>query len=188
MAIPATIRRWTRKRVLALPPAYGTRFEVVAGELLVTPMPPPWHQIVHQRLSFAITDYLRPLGLIDTLVPLPADISWTKDDLVQPDIFVVAPEDLSLDWKTYKHLRLVVEVLSWPSSRRADCGPKRRLYQAHGVETYWVVDPDEHEVGIWRPGDAEAQIVADTLTWRVTPEAPELRIPLDEIFRAIASF
>jgi Uma2 family endonuclease len=186
--MPATIRRWTRKRVLALPPAYGTRFEVVAGELLVTPMPTPWHQIVHQRLSFAITDYLRPLGLIETLFPLPADISWTKDDLVQPDIFVVAPEDLSLDWKTYKHLRLVVEVLSWPSSRRADCGPKRRLYQAHGVETYWIVDPDEHEVGVWRPGDTEGTTVADTLTWRVTPEAPELRIPLDEIFRAIASF
>jgi Uma2 family endonuclease len=87
-----------------------------------------------------------------------------------------------------KHLRLVVEVLSWPSSRRADCGPKRRLYQAHGVETYWIVDPDEHEVGVWRPGDTEGTTVADTLTWRVTPEAPELRIPLDEIFRAIASF
>jgi len=185
MAMPATIRRWTKELVLALPPAYGTQFEVVGGELLVTPMPTAWHQIVHQRLSFAIADYLRPLGLIDTLFPLPADISWTPDDLVQPDIFVVAPEDLSLDWKTYKHLRLVVEVLSWPSSCRADRGPKRRLYQAHGVGTYWIVDPDQHEVEVWRPGDAEAQVVADTLAWRVTPEAPELRIPLDEIFRRL---
>jgi len=188
MAMPATIRRWTKERVLALPPAYGTRFEVVAGELLVTPAPTAWHQSVHWRLTTALSDYLQPLGLRETMRNTAADISWTKDDLVQPDIFVVAPEDLSLDWKTYQHLRLVVEVLSWPSSRRADRGPKRRLYQTHGVETYWVVDPDRHVVDVWRPGDAEAHVVADTLLWRVTPEAPELRIPLDEIFRAIASF
>jgi len=185
MAMPATIRRWTKELVLALPPAYGTQFEVVGGELLVTPMPTAWHQIVHQRLSFAIADYLRPLGLIDTLFPLPADISWTPDDLVQPDIFVVAPEDLSLDWKTYKHLRLVVEVLSWPSSCRGDRVVKRKLYLHNEVETYWVVDPDRHVVDVWRPGDTEAQIVADTLAWRVTAEAPELRIPLDEIFRRL---
>jgi Uma2 family endonuclease len=185
--MPATIRRWTKARVQALPND-GNRYELVAGELLVTPAPTAWHQGVHWRLTIALTDYLRPLGLIETMRVTAADISWTKDDLVQPDIFVVAPEDLSLNWKTYKHLRLVVEVLSWPSSRRADRGPKRRLYQAHGVETYWVVDPDGHVVDVWRPGDAEAQIVADTLVWRVTPEAPELRVPLDEIFRAIASF
>ena len=184
MAMPATIRRWTKERVQALPND-GNRYELVAGELLVTPAPTAWHQGVHWRLTIALTDYLRPLGLIETMRVTAADISWTKDDLVQPDIFVVAPEDLSLDWKTYKHLRLVVEVLSWPSSCRADRGPKRRLYQAHGVGTYWIVDPDQHEVEVWRPGDAEAQVVADTLAWRVTPEAPELRIPLDEIFRRL---
>jgi len=114
-----------------------------------------------------------------------ADISWTKDDLVQPDIFVVAPEDLSLDWKTYRHLRLVVEVLS-RSSRRGDRVVKRKLYLHNEVETYWVVDPDRHVVDVWRPGDTEAQIVADTLAWRVTPEAPELTISLPEIFRPLA--
>jgi len=186
MAMPATIHRWTKELVQSLPND-GNRYELVAGELLVTPAPAPWHEIVQSRLVVALVDYVRPLGLIDTLFYLPADISWTPDDVVQPDIFVVAPEDLSLDWKTYKHLRLVIEVLS-PSSRRGDRVVKRKLYLQHGVETYWVVDPDRHVVDVWRPGDAEAQIVADTLTWRVTPEAPELHVPLDGIFRAIASF
>ena len=114
----------------------------------------------------------------------PADISWMRDDLVQPDIFVVAPEEVSLDWKTYRHLRLVVEVLS-PNSRRGDRVVKRKLYLQHGVETYWVVAPDRQEVDVWRPGDAEAQSVADTLAWRVTPDAPELTINLPEIFRPL---
>ena len=183
MAMPATIRRWTKELVQSLPND-GNRYELVAGELLVTPAPAPWHEIVQMRLALSLTDYLRPLGLIDTLFPLPGDISWTPDDLVQPDIFVVAPEDLSLDWTTYKHLRLVVEVLS-PSSRRGDRVLKRKLYLQNDVGTYWVVDPDRHVVDVWRPGDAEATTAADTITWRVTPEAPEITISLTEIFRPL---
>jgi len=183
MAMPATIRRWTKELVQSLPDD-GNRYELVAGELLVTPAPTAWHQGVHWRLTPALADYLRPLGLVETMRVTAADISWTPDDLVQPDIFVVAPEDLSLDWKTYRHLRLVVEVLSH-SSRRGDRVMKRKLYLQHGVETYWVVDPDRHEVDVWRPGDAESTTVVDTLTWRVTPEAPELRIELTEIFRPL---
>lgn len=184
MAMPATIRRWTKELVQSLPHD-GNRYELVAGELLVTPAPAPWHEIVQSRLVVALLDYVRPLGLIETLFYLPADISWTRDDLVQPDIFVVAPEDVSLDWKTYRHLRLVVEVLS-PSSRRGDRVVKRKLYQQNEVETYWVADPDRHVVDVWRPGDAEGTTVADTLTWRVTPEAPEVTISLPEIFRPLA--
>ena len=77
---------------------------------------------------------------------------------------VVDPADLSVDWATGKRFRIVIEVLSWPSSRRADRGPKRRPYQSHGVETYWIVDPDRPVVDVWRPGDAEGTTVADTLT------------------------
>ncbi|MEK7667314.1 MAG: Uma2 family endonuclease [Gemmatimonadota bacterium] len=184
MAMPDTVRRWTKNLVQSLPND-GKRYELVSGELLVTPAPAAWHEIVHRRLTFAIGSYLQPLGLIETLFFTAADISWTDDDLVQPDLFVVAPEDLSLDWTTYKHLRLVIEVLS-PSSRRGDRVLKRRLYQQHGVETYWIVDPDRHTVEVWHPGNAAGTAVADTLTWRVTPEAPELRVALAEVFRPLA--
>ena len=119
MAMPATIRRWTKKRVLALPPAYGTRFEVVAGELLVTPMPPPEHQRILGQFLWVLARYLTPLGLAGTVLPGPADISWSDDDLVRPDLFVVDPADRSVDWATFKRFRMVIEVLSWPSSRRA---------------------------------------------------------------------
>lgn len=183
MSMPATIRRWTKELVQSLP-SDGKRYELVAGELLVTPSPAAWHQTVHWRLTLALADYLRPLGLIETIRNAAADISWTDDDLVQPDIFVVVPEDLSMDWATFRRFRLVAEVLS-PSSRRGDRVLKRRLYQQHGVETYWIVDPDRHFVEVWHPGDLEPQVVADVLAWRVTPEAPEVRIALEEIFRQV---
>ena len=184
MAMPATIRRWTKELVQSLPND-GNRYELVAGELLVTPAPAERHQSLVREFAVAFLDYLRPLGLGHTIYFAAADISWTQDDLVQPDLFVVAPEDVSRDWKTFKHLRLVVEVLS-PSSRRGDRVVKRKLYLQNEVETYWVVDPDRQVVDVWRPGDAEAQIVADSLAWRVTPEAPELRVELTEVFRPLA--
>ena len=56
-------------------PDDGNRYEVVYGELLVTPAPRPWHQVLVHRLSLALGLYLRshPVGV---LLTSPADISW----------------------------------------------------------------------------------------------------------------
>src|SRR5207244_5580187 len=78
---------YTADMVRAMPDD-GNRYEVVYGELLVTPAPRPWHQVVVQRLIVALAGYLErePLGLV---LSSPADISWGPDVLVQPDVFVV---------------------------------------------------------------------------------------------------
>ncbi len=109
-------------------PDDGQRYEVVAGELLVTPAPRLRHQHLVGRLSLALGNYLlrEPAGV---LLSSPADISWAPDVLVQPDLFV-APfaEARTLDWAAIQHLLLVIEVLS-PSTARADRFVKRRRYQ-----------------------------------------------------------
>jgi Uma2 family endonuclease len=65
---------YTADMVRALPDD-GNRYEVVYGELLVTPAPRPWHQVVVHRLSVALELYLReqPAGVV---LSSPADISW----------------------------------------------------------------------------------------------------------------
>src|SRR3954447_8900848 len=79
---------YTADMVRAMPDD-GNRYEVVYGELLVTPAPRLWHQVLVHRLSVALELYLRaqPVGIALTA---PADISWGRDVLVQPDVFVVA--------------------------------------------------------------------------------------------------
>ena len=47
---------------------------------------------------------------------------------------------------------LVVEVLS-PSTAHRDRRIKLDLYARHGVRQYWIVDPDEDSVDVWRFGD-----------------------------------
>ena len=162
-------------------PEDGKRYEVVHGELLVTPSPRAPHQLVLGRLHAWIRTYLEGQGRPDTVVFSPADISWADDTLVQPDLFVVPPEQLSDDWTTFKTLLLAVEVIS-PSSTRADRVLKRRLYQEQGVRTYCIVDIDAGLVEVWRPGDERPEIVTDVLRWRATPEASELTIALGALF------
>jgi len=181
MAMPDLAQRYTAQMVRDLPDD-GNRYEVVHGELLVTPVPRMMHQAVLARLFARLRAYLEPLGLADTLLFAPADISWDDDTLVQPDLFVVTVEEIGLEWPGIKTLLLAAEVLS-PSSARADRVIKRRLYQVQRVDTYWVVDIESGMVEVWHPGDERPEIVTDTLRWRVGAAAPEAAIALVELFR-----
>jgi Uma2 family endonuclease len=178
--MPDTARRYTVEEVLRFP-GDGNRYELVDGELLVTPAPRPTHQLVISRLNAWLATYLRDQTDRAVVCPSPADISWGWDKLVQPDLFVVPAAEVSGSWKTYRTLLLAIEVLS-PGSARYDRVTKRRLYQRHGVGTYWVVDIEAGMVEVWHPDDARPEIVTDVLRWRVAEDAPELEIPLASLF------
>jgi Uma2 family endonuclease len=180
MPAPPATRRYTVEEVLAFP-ADGNRYEVVHGELLVTPAPATRHQTVVGRLHARLRAYLERWGLGDTVFIGPADYFYESDVYVQPDLLVCPPEEISADWRTVRHLKLVVEVLS-PSSTRGDRLIKRMAYQEAGAETYWVVDPDRAVVEVWRPGDEISEIAARELVWRLTAESPELRLDLKDLF------
>lgn len=181
MGMSETSARWTAQMVRELPDD-GNRYEVVHGQLLVTPSPGGPHQLVLARLYAAIRAYLEPLSLGDTVLFSPADISWGEDSLVQPDLFVFPPGEWTGEWRSIRTLLLAVEVLS-PSSRRADRVIKRRAYQEQRVETYWIVDTDDELVDVWHPDDAAAQTVKDVVRWRVRPDLPELQIVLSKLFQ-----
>jgi Uma2 family endonuclease len=185
MAMPATpsTRQYTVEEVYAWPDD-GIRYEVVHGELLVTPSPRAVHQSVVMQLLARLHEYLKPLGLERTLFPGPADIFWGDDVWVQPDMLVVVPEEVSTDWRTYKSLRLVVEVLSHTSTR-GDRVVKRAAYQENRVATYWIVDADRRVVEVWHPEDEAPELVTDVLRWRVTADAPELAIALREVWESM---
>ena len=185
MVMPDTMRRYTVDEVLAFP-ADGNRYELVDGELLVTPAPRFRHQRVVGRIHHALFDYLEDHPGNGEVVFSPADITWgSKKDLAQPDVFVVAADevrDSNTSWDSIRTLLLAVEVTS-PSSTRYDRVTKRRLYQRRGVATYWVVDPEARLVEVWHPDDERPEIVTDALHWCVAEDAEELVIDLGELFR-----
>jgi Uma2 family endonuclease len=180
MGMPAATSYWTRDAVLALPED-GNRYELVHGELLVTPSPRLGHQDVLARLFLILADYVRRNDL-GKILWSPADISWGPDILVQPDLFVIAPEQAAArDWTAVTRLSLVVEVLS-PSTARQDRFTKRRLYQENGVATYWIVDTDSGQVEVWTPEAVFPVIEREHVAWHSAGATEALVIELGELF------
>ena len=168
MGMPAAERRWSAREVRALieeSPLATPRYELVDGELLVTPSPGFGHQRAVARLIVALHDYLRREHVGEALTS-PFDVELEPESITQPDIFVVSTEEgrrLQRDGLPALSLLLAIEVLS-PSSSRHDRVRKRPLYQRH-VPEYWIVDLDARIIERWRTGDDRPEIVDTSLQW-----------------------
>jgi Uma2 family endonuclease len=164
-------------------PDDGKRYEVVDGELFVTPAPRWSHQYVLLELVMRLTPYIRTHGL-GVVVMSPADVEYGPKTLVQPDLFVAPLVEgrKPQSWDELSTLVLVVEVLS-PTTARADRSVKRRLYQRQSVGEYWIIDGDARLVERWRPGDERPEILSERIEWRPSEEYPPLTIDLADLFR-----
>jgi Uma2 family endonuclease len=181
MGMPAQQTEWTAEMARALPDD-GKRYEVLDGDLFVTPAPSLRHQTAAARLWARIDPYVRAQSLGLALMS-PADIEFSPRRLVQPDVFVapLTEKGRPRDWRDISSLLLAVEVIS-PSTARADRQRKRRIYQAERVPEYWIIDLDARVVERWRPDDARPEIVADVFAWHPRSDLPPLSIELDEFF------
>ena len=183
MGMPAT-QRWTAEMLRALPDD-GKRYEIVRGELLVTPSPSWTHQLAVKRLLVQLDTYLRSTRRAEVF-DAPADVELETDSVVQPDVFVVPRVDgrTPRRWQDAGRLLLAVEILS-PSSARGDRIVKRRLYQEHDVAEYWIVDLDARFFERWRPVDERPEIITERLEWRDVPDVAPFVIELQPYFAEV---
>lgn len=188
MVMPRTIEPapgdWTVEDLWELP-ADGQRYEIIEGELFVTPAPRTRHQRALMSLIRRLDAYVSA-ERIGELFLSPADIQYGPRTLVQPDLFV-APflgGKRIAEWKEVKRLVLAVEVLS-PGTAARDRGVKRRLYQEQQTGEYWVVDVDEAVVERWRPGDERPEELRATLEWWPAGAAKSLTLDLVALFAEI---
>jgi Uma2 family endonuclease len=184
MGMPELARRWTRHQVLALPED-GNRYELLNGELLVTPSPRWRHQEALQLLNDRIRPYVKTHRLGWTMLS-PADLDLESSQLLQPDLFVVrARAQKPREWSDTGIPLLVVEVLS-PATALNDRNKKRRVYQAAGVEEYWIVDCAAELIERWRPGEERPEILTERLEWQPDRETSPLVVELPRYFRELA--
>jgi Uma2 family endonuclease len=182
MAMPDLGRIWSREEVLALPDD-GNRYELIAGQLLVTPSPRLLHQVALWALYDLVAPYVRQHRLGITGLS-PADLRLGGEHLSQPDLFVIPwREELAAGgWAGLEVPILAAEILS-PSTERYDRITKRRAYQAAGVGTYWIVDLDARWVEVWRPKQPRPVVADRMLEWQPEPSVPALEIDLSQYFR-----
>jgi len=181
MVMPATTR-WTADMVRALPDD-GKRYEVIDGELFVTPSPALRHQDAVYEMATRLGPYVKAHSLGRVIVS-PADVTFPDGSLVQPDVFVAPLTDgrRPRDWSDVKTLLLAIEILS-PTTARADRLVKLRLFRRQHVPEYWIVDVDARLVERWRPEDERPEILAEQLEWQPDPALPPLGLDLPAYFR-----
>jgi Uma2 family endonuclease len=182
MVMPAT--HWTVDMVRALP-YDGKRYEVIDGELFVTPTPTWSHQRAVFTLARRLAAYVDEHAIGDVLVA-PAEIVVSGDVKVEPDALVVplVGGRKPSSWAEAGKLLLVIEALS-PSTARADRHVKRRLYQRERVPEYWMVDVDARLIERWRPDDERPEILVYELAWQPDPAHAPLVIELPAYFRDV---
>ena len=170
MAMPATHTEWTVEMVDALEDD-GQRYELIDGELFVTPAPAEIHQLVVGELHARLREYLLRTRTGKALIS-PADVRRgdRARNRVQPDVFVLRLTDGKRPPYPYElsDLLLAVEVSS-PSNPRLDFHTKRELYLNEGVAEYWVINPEARNVSRWRGRNDPGELLSETVTWQ--PEA-----------------
>lgn len=128
----------------------GLRYELLDGEILVTPSPVTVHQRAVGRLLVVLAPVV-PAG--HELLPAPFDVvldTGEGDTILQPDLLLARASDLAEENLPAPPL-LAVEVLS-PTTWHRDLGEKMAAYATAGVLHYWVVTPQTPGLTVHRLG------------------------------------
>src|SRR5690349_19786126 len=143
-------------------PNDGRRYEIIEGELYVSPAPTTKHQRATTNLTTTLNVHTRS-GRLGEVFTAPTDVVLANTSIVQPDILYISRERRAII--TEPNIQgapdLVVEVIS-PSSTKTDQETKRDLYAKYGVLHYWVVEPTEEWVRAYDLGaDGIYELVAE---------------------------
>jgi Uma2 family endonuclease len=128
------------------------RYEIVDGELAVTPSPRVSHQRVSGNLYRPLHRYVQE-NASGLLLYAPVDVILDRSTVVVPDLVFVRTERTAIvnERGIDGAPDLVVEILSKGTARR-DRGVKLQLYARFGVEHYWIVDPARRIVEVREHG------------------------------------
>jgi Uma2 family endonuclease len=174
-------RRWTRRDLERLPDD-GNTYEVVRGELFVTPAPARPHQEIIVALTRHLAPYVAAHGLGD--IHFPRSVIVIDDSEVEPDLMVrprVPPP--APRWEDAPLPSLAVEVLSETTGQR-DLIAKRSLYIDAGVADYWMVDAEHRTITVAKPGHPDL-VTTNLLRWHPANVTTPLELDVRALFREV---
>lgn len=147
-AMPYPGRLLTIRDYAALPEDDRQRWELLEGNLIMSPSPTPDHMIAIGELYAQLRTQV-PSGF-QLIVDVDVDMQLAGEDEPgtsrRPDLIVVERDEVERVRAQGGLLRarsvaVVLEVIS-PGSRRTDLVIKRSEYADAGIPTYWIVDFD----------------------------------------------
>ncbi|MGH2533247.1 MAG: Uma2 family endonuclease [Thermomicrobiales bacterium] len=140
MAVPYVVPKMTYADLAGFPDD-GHRYELIEGDLYVSPAPSRWHQRLNGRFYLLLHHAVEVTGWGEVYYA-PLDVLFTDDNYVQPDLLVIRKERLDIfhEDRFEGPPDIVIEIVS-PSNPSYDEVKKANLYAAFGVLDYWLAYP-----------------------------------------------
>jgi Uma2 family endonuclease len=178
MRMSTATKRWTLDELHGLPDD-GNKYELIDGDLFVTPAPSDYHETLGAKLTRWLDPFVARHGL--GYVYRPRAIVQIGESEVEPDLMVRQTQaSKNADWKDAPRPILVIEILS-PTTRRRDSMQKRDFYMRIGIAEYWIVDPERQTVTAVRAGEPD-RVEGMRLDWKPDGVNESLEIDLYELF------
>jgi Uma2 family endonuclease len=156
VGLPAPGTRLTAAEWDALPESM-TRIDLIDGVVVYPHLdtetlrltPTPDHQSWLGDVAFELMNWVKGLGGEVFIAPL--EVYLDEANRVQPDVMWLASESNCTREETRLNgaPELVIEILS-PDTVKHDKSAKFKLYEQHGVLEYWIVDPLNRFIELWR--------------------------------------
>lgn len=128
----------------------GAPYQLIGGQLIMTPSPMPYHQEVLRKLGFKILFFMEQTGKQGHLYYAPLDVYFSDSEVYQPDILYIQKEREGIigETKVEGSPDVIMEILS-PSTAYYDLRNKFKTYEKYGVSEYWIVDPGQRRIEIY---------------------------------------
>jgi Uma2 family endonuclease len=142
---------WTYDDYARLPND-GWKYEVMRGELYMSPAPSPLHQRTVLRLSTEMGQFVEQHQMGEVFIsPIDVILPRGLGTPVQPDILFIRRDNLHIIGETTIDgvPELVVEILS-PSNWVDDRRTKFAVYAEAGIAEYWIIDPRTVTVEVYQ--------------------------------------
>lgn len=145
-------------------PDDGRRYEVLEGELVVTPAPGYPHQKASMNISYRMEGWRLSRGDAGRVLCAPYDVILAEDTIVQPDIVYLSGTTLDHihDDRLFGAPDVAVEIHNQRSASR-DRISKLQIYATYRVKEYWLVDLEGRSITVLRlAGDGYETIASGT--------------------------
>jgi len=181
----SVISKLTYDEFQTLPRDGSKRFELIEGEVFMTPSPNTTHQRAVRKLLRALDEFVEQRDLGEVFVG-PYDVVFSKWTALEPDLLFIRKERLSIvtEANVQGAPDLVIEILS-PSNKAYDRKTKMRAYAKAGVPEIWYFDPEDDSAEILNLGADGRYVATAKLSGNaaiVSKALPGLSLTVDEIF------
>ncbi|MDQ1350751.1 MAG: hypothetical protein QG657_1053 [Acidobacteriota bacterium] len=134
------------------------RWELIDGiPYDMSPAPSRYHQEISMNLGFEISKFLKVKGKKCKVYAAPFDVRLPEGEQIDEEIMTVVQPDISvvcnpekLDDKGCKGAPDFIAEITSLATIKKDMKDKLLLYEKHGVPEYWVIQPEDNIVMVYK--------------------------------------